>query len=37
MTDHITNYFAIRLRATQALGQGVKSQALAIIENLFAQ
>jgi tRNA(Glu) U13 pseudouridine synthase TruD len=25
------------LRATQALGQGVKSQALAIIENLFAQ
>lgn len=37
MTDHITNHFSIRLRATQALGQGVKAQALAIIENLFAQ
>ena len=37
MTDDITNHFAIRLRATQALGQETRQRATRIIEGLFQE
>jgi tRNA(Glu) U13 pseudouridine synthase TruD len=35
MTDDITNRFAIRLRATQAIGQETKQRATRIVEGIF--